>query len=601
MKLRNTILKTVAAAVAALGIASTDTVAQIAGPAPTTSSAFRMYNSSTNWITIAAGPTAGTGTFLWPAVSAGVFKSDATGTMSIGQINAADLALTQNSMFVGGPGNTAIELAAGTAGQVLQISGTGAPSWQTVNLIPDGGGVGQTLYWDGDSWESNNTLNVNPTTGDVTVNGDLTVSTGNDVILPNGVINNNELENSSFNVSYGSGITGDATVALGGTLNLQNTGVTCITAGTGISVSGATGNVTVTNTGILNVLGTPNQINVSTVAGVATLSTPQDIHTGASPTFAGMTLTGLTPGSGSSDVVVSNGGVLETRTMNILPNGGGVGQTLYWDGDSWETNNTLNVNPTTGDVTANGDLTVSTGNDVILPNGVINNNELENDEITVTAGTGLSGGGTVALGGTIVLNNAGILNVLGTPNQVNVSTVAGVATLSTPQDIHQNATPTFDGLVLDNLSTTSPLTAANSVLVTDAAGNVTETSPSSVVAAATLPQNNIYVGDATNHPAAVAPGSNGDVLTIVGSTPTWTTPTGTIAAKGKVTGTGTWTYTVNPGVDPSGASTIIMVTLTSTSGLQVTHVVSNITATTFDVQFPVNIGGTESFHWMVIQ
>ena len=41
-----------------------------------------------------------------------------------------------------------------------------------------------------------------------------------------------------------------------------------------------------------NLLGTTNQIIVTHAAGSVTLSTPQDIHTGASPTFAGLTTTG---------------------------------------------------------------------------------------------------------------------------------------------------------------------------------------------------------------------------------------------------------------------------------------------------------------------
>ncbi len=48
------------------------------------------------------------------------------------------------------------------------------------------------------------------------------------------------------------------------------------------------------------ITGTSNQISVSNgdgVSGNPTISTPQDIHTGASPTFASLTLSGLTAGS----------------------------------------------------------------------------------------------------------------------------------------------------------------------------------------------------------------------------------------------------------------------------------------------------------------
>ena len=42
----------------------------------------------------------------------------------------------------------------------------------------------------------------------------------------------------------------------------------------------------------LTLAGTTNQINVSTAGTTITFSTPQNINSGASPTFAGLTLTG---------------------------------------------------------------------------------------------------------------------------------------------------------------------------------------------------------------------------------------------------------------------------------------------------------------------
>jgi hypothetical protein len=72
--------------------------------------------------------------------------------------------------------------------------------------------------------------------------------------------------------------------------------VTSIAAGTGIFVSGATGSVTVTNVGVQTLTGTANQVLVNGASGVATtgaitLTTPQSIGTGSSPSFADLTLT----------------------------------------------------------------------------------------------------------------------------------------------------------------------------------------------------------------------------------------------------------------------------------------------------------------------
>jgi hypothetical protein len=108
------------------------------------------------------------------------------------------------------------------------------------------------------------------------------------------------------------------------------------------------------------------------------------------------------------------------------------------------------------------------------------------------------------------------------------------------------------------------------------------------------------VGDISNDPSELASsGNQGDVLTVGASgAPTWNTPVGTVQALGSVSGSGTWQYTVNTGsVNPVGR--VIMVTLQSSAGLQVTHVVNNVTPTGFDVEFPVNIGATETFHWVV--
>lgn len=110
--------------------------------------------------------------------------------------------------------------------------------------------------------------------------------------------------------------------------------VATLTGGTGINISAGT----VSNTGVLSLTGTANQVNVSASTGSVTLSTPQNIHTGASPTFAGATLTGLTPAG-----IVTNtaGGVLGTSSvaslMADLTPGAGLTGTVIYDGSSAQT------------------------------------------------------------------------------------------------------------------------------------------------------------------------------------------------------------------------------------------------------------------------
>lgn len=61
-------------------------------------------------------------------------------------------------------------------------------------------------------------------------------------------------------------------------------------AGTGITIttSNTADSVTVANAGVTQLTGTSNQVSVSGSTGSITLSLPQDIHTGASPTFAAL-------------------------------------------------------------------------------------------------------------------------------------------------------------------------------------------------------------------------------------------------------------------------------------------------------------------------
>jgi len=63
-----------------------------------------------------------------------------------------------------------------------------------------------------------------------------------------GQTSNAGLQNASIIITAGTGLTGGGTVALGGSVTLNNAGVTSIIAGTGISVSGSSGAVTISST-----------------------------------------------------------------------------------------------------------------------------------------------------------------------------------------------------------------------------------------------------------------------------------------------------------------------------------------------------------------
>ena len=63
-----------------------------------------------------------------------------------------------------------------------------------------------------------------------------------------GATTNAGLQNSSVTVTAGTGMSGGGAVSLGSSVTLNNAGVTSVTAGTGISVSAATGAVTISST-----------------------------------------------------------------------------------------------------------------------------------------------------------------------------------------------------------------------------------------------------------------------------------------------------------------------------------------------------------------
>lgn len=90
-----------------------------------------------------------------------------------------------------------------------------------------------------------------------------------------GATTNAGLQNSSVTVTAGTGMSGGGAVALGSSVTLTNAGVTSIVAGTGISISGSTGAVTVNSTGgagTVTSVATGNGLQGGTITSSGTLS-----------------------------------------------------------------------------------------------------------------------------------------------------------------------------------------------------------------------------------------------------------------------------------------------------------------------------------------
>ena len=171
------------------------------------------------------------------------------------------------------------------------------------------------------------------------------------------------------------------------TLTISNTGVTSVAGGTGISVSGSTGAVTITNTvsnttslGIANSSGTEQFTVTDTVdlqfaasggASVAFDSTNKRVtYTAPSNTNETYTLPVAAGGANSAVLNLTAGGT-----------GSGIKSSVTINGDS----NTVKVTESTGN---NGSITLDLQDDVTIANSLTVTNDLTvGDDITLTGGS----------------------------------------------------------------------------------------------------------------------------------------------------------------------------------------------------------------------
>ena len=246
----------------------------------------------------------------------------------------------------------------------------------------------------------------------------------------------------------------------------------------------------VETTRTITINGTANQVissaGAQSLAGnrTWTLSLPQNIHTAATPTFDGLTINGsigiraAATATAATQIPVfisdptSTTQTLVTRTPTQLRSDIGsttVGGNLF----------TL-VNPSAiRFIRINADNTVSalsdsdfrtaigagTSSSTGTVTSIATNNGVTGGTITSTGTIGLTGQAlalhNLASNGLIIRTGSGTVaarTITGTANQITVSNgdgVSGNPTLSTPQNIHTGATPTFSSLTL---SGTTPIT-----------------------------------------------------------------------------------------------------------------------------------------------
>ena len=275
------------------------------------------------------------------------------------------------------------------------------------------------------------TITLPAITGTAVVTGSVdTVTTG---MIVNSAVTNAKLANSSLTVTAGTGLSGGGSVALGGSVTLNNagvlsvnsqTGAVTIAGGTAISVTQASGTVTITNTGV-----------TSAASGTGITVT----GTGVGPYTGAITITNSDPGS--AQAIFKNVAVSGQTTVSAASNTA----TLNLVGS----NITITTDNTTKTVTLTGNAAANNGT------------------ITVSAGTGMSGGGsfTVNQSGntTVTLTNSDpgsgqfIFKNVAVPGQTTIVADSNNDTLT----VQAGQVDSTTGIVITTDATTDTLTIAH--------------------------------------------------------------------------------------------------------------------------------------------
>jgi hypothetical protein len=357
-----------------------------------------------------------------------------------------------------------------------------------------------------------------------------------------------------------------------------------------------------------SISGTSNQISVTHTANAITLSTPQSIGTGNTVTFAGLTLTGLSGVLKASAGVISGSASINDLS-NVAAGTATTGQLLGYNTatSKWENvTRTINTSaPLGGGGALTGDLTLtitaagtaSTGYLTSTDWNTFNNKVSTSRSISTTSpltgGGSLSGDLTLGVGGltslgtanyVIGVNTAGTAweykSIAGTANQVNVTTAAGLITLSTPQAIGSTSSPTFSGITLSGLGAGVVKSNSSGVLTNISTGStgtiLRSTGPEPAWTTLTLPDTiaagSVLVANSVNTLTSLTSTSSTTVLQNNAGTITW----GTLSGISGVTGAGV-TNQVAKWQTASALTTSIIYDTGSAVGIGTTSPVNKLT------------------------
>jgi hypothetical protein len=269
------------------------------------------------------------------------------------------------------------------------------------------------------------------------------------------------------------------------------------------------------------ITGTANRVTVTNGAGTITLSGPQDIHSGASPTFTGLTLSAIT---GNTLLKANGSGVLANATSADVTTLLG-----FVPGAVSNVSGTAPISVATGTTTPVVSIAKATaGVDGYLAatDFVTFNSKMSSDFSNATGTLGIANGGTGAVTAAAARTNLGV----GTGDS-----------------------PSFTGLTVSGVTGNTLLRASGTGVVANATSADITTLLGFTPATSTLATNMIFVGNGSNVATAVSMSGDASIIsdgTITlkntGTAGTYgsasAVPTITTDAQGRVTGVTTNAY-----------------------------------------------------------
>jgi hypothetical protein len=309
--------------------------------------------------------------------------------------------------------------------------------------------------------------------------------------LSNGSITNNYLATDSWDLTLGQGLglTGNATVELGDSITLTNTGVIAAIGGTGVGVSAATGNVTIS---IGQPVGTGNSVQFLAVSATQTVQATGNVTGGNLVTGGRVVATGnivttgylLTPNTSINNGIVTTGNitggnlsitsaataVTVTATGNVI-GGNLVGQNL--------TAGRVAIVGSGKEITTDADFTYNSTTNVLTVNGNVNANYFNGNIVSTgnitTTGNVIGNYGIFTNGNTVI--NAGVTttgNVTGNYFVGNGSQLTGVITTILPTTLSSTVHIAADtvGNTATIITDATTATVANTIVVRDSTGGI---------------------------------------------------------------------------------------------------------------------------------